>query len=69
MIAVLSPRFTGDASAELFASIIAFRVLYYLIPFTIGGITFLGMIAAQSARKKRSAETNGSSEDLNPTSG
>jgi uncharacterized membrane protein YbhN (UPF0104 family) len=69
MIAVLSPRFTGDASAELFASIIAFRVLYYLIPFTIGGITFLGMIAAQSARKKRSAETNGSSEDLNPTIG
>lgn len=58
MIAVLSPRFTGDASAELFASIIAFRVLYYLIPFTIGGITFLGMISFQNVAKKRSAASN-----------
>jgi uncharacterized membrane protein YbhN (UPF0104 family) len=58
MIAVLSPRFTGDAGAELFASLIAFRVLYYLIPFTIGGITFLGMISFQNVAKKRSAASN-----------
>ena len=58
MIAVLGPRFTGNAGAELFASLIAFRVIYYLIPFTIGGVTFLGLVGFQNVAKKRAAASN-----------
>ena len=50
MLVVLAPRFPSEA--DLVASIITFRVLYYLVPFAIGGVTFLGLVTGQNARKK-----------------
>ena len=39
MLVVLAPRFPSEA--DLVASLITFRVLYYLVPFLIGGLVFL----------------------------
>ena len=54
MIGVIGPRFPGDAETDLLASLIAFRILYYLIPFAIGGTTFLGLVGMQNLKRGRS---------------
>lgn len=51
MLVVLGPSLPSESN--LVASLITFRVLYYLIPFGIGGITFLGLIARQDTRGRR----------------
>lgn len=58
MLVVLGPRF--ESAPELIAALIAFRVLYYLLPFAIGGLTFLGIVTSQNARdRKRRAREGG----------
>jgi len=49
MLVVLEPG--GASKPDLVASLLTFRVIYYLIPFMIGGTTFLGVIARQGARR------------------
>ena len=41
--------------SELFASLIAFRVLYYFLPFIIGGLAFLGLVIRQNIHRRQEA--------------
>ena len=56
MLVVLQPP--ADGQTEVFAVLIAFRALYYLIPFAIGGLAFLGFVVVQNSRgiRQRVAE-------------
>ena len=54
MVIVLGPRF--PSAPELLASLIAFRVIYYMIPFLIGGLTFLAMVLVQNARARKAGK-------------
>ena len=51
MLVVLGSSLPSESN--LLASLITFRVLYYLIPFAIGGTTFLGLIARQNTHGRR----------------
>ena len=60
MLVVLGPGVTSKP--DLVASLLTFRVIYYLIPFLIGGTTFLGVVARQGAR--RNAPTDGAGTSI-----
>ena len=49
MLVILRP--TDPSQAELFASLIAFRVLYYFAPFLIGGLAFLSLVIKQNIHR------------------
>ena len=45
MLVVLAP--IAAKQSEVFAMLLTFRAIYYLIPFALGGLTFLLMVLIQ----------------------
>lgn len=56
MLLVLQPD--AEHKSQVFAMLIAFRALYYLIPFALGGLAFLGFVVTQNSKalKQRMTE-------------
>lgn len=63
MLVMLRP--IDPSGSEVLASLLAFRVIYYLLPFGIGGLSFLGIVIAQNAHRHK--EKN--SEESTPEAG
>ena len=48
MLLVLQPD--AEQKPQVFATLLAFRALYYLAPFLLGGLAFLGFVLIQNSR-------------------
>ena len=59
MLVVLQPP--PEKQTEVFAVLIAFRALYYLLPFALGGLAFLGFVLTQNSRSLKRRVTGAGS--------